>query len=55
MKGNLEIFIEKALKKKGDTTENLISLLETRPILLFIEVNLHQLSSQQDSSLIMDT
>ena len=30
MKDNLEIFIEKQFKKKGDTTENLIGLLERR-------------------------
>ena len=29
MRGNLEIFIEK-LFKRGDTTENLIALLESR-------------------------
>ena len=30
MKDNLEIFIEKRFQKKGDTTENLIALLESR-------------------------
>ena len=30
MKDNLEIFIEKHLAKRGDTTENLIALLESR-------------------------
>ena len=30
MKDNLEIFIEKLCLKKGDTTENLIALLESR-------------------------
>ena len=30
MKDNLEIFIEKLYLKKGDTTENLIALLESR-------------------------
>ena len=30
MKDSLEIFIEKLFQKKGDTTENLIALLESR-------------------------
>ena len=30
MRDNLETFIEKALSKRGDTTENLIALLESR-------------------------
>ena len=30
MKDNLELFIEKPCQKKGDTTENLIALLESR-------------------------
>ena len=30
MKDNLEIYIEKLLSKRGDTTENLIALIESR-------------------------